>query len=160
MTLIDKFLRAFWMTRKSTRLTQTTLFFFVCVCVTNKMESLTVDLLFDGYVKLGQFNTIILDLIRRVCCFSLSFETRCRKGIFNEGACFWLRRARSRLFVILLLFIKHREGCRFIYIFNWRIEVLKWQVLNPLQLFISVFRCFSFIFYIRLFLNFKDKIEL
>ena len=38
-------------------------------------------------------------------------------------------------------------------------ETPKLIVLDPLQLFISVFRCFSFIF-ICLFLNFKDKIKL
>lgn len=44
-------------------------FFCVCVFVTYKLESFTVDLRFDRYVKLGDFNAIILDLIRRVCVF-------------------------------------------------------------------------------------------
>ena len=43
---------------------------FMCVCLNNKLESFTVDLRFDRYVKLGQFNAIILDLIRRVWAFS------------------------------------------------------------------------------------------
>lgn len=39
------------------------------VFVTIKLESFTVDLRFDRYVKLGDFNAIILDLIRGVCVF-------------------------------------------------------------------------------------------
>lgn len=57
--------------------------------VTYKLESFTVDLRFDRYVKLGDFNAIILDLIRRVCFFfSFSFAIRCRKDACNEELVF------------------------------------------------------------------------
>lgn len=59
------------------------------VFVTIKLESFTVDLRFDRYVKLGDFNAIILDLIRRVCVFySFTFAIRCRKDVCNEELVF------------------------------------------------------------------------
>lgn len=40
------------------------------------MESFTVDEVFDGHIKLRQFNAIILDLMQSVWLFSFSFEIR------------------------------------------------------------------------------------
>lgn len=134
---------ALWMTFKNHALDPGQWVFFVCVGFWLKN---TVDLRFDRYVKLGDFNAISLDfLIRRVCVFFVFIWDKVSKRCLWWRICFWLGRAQSCLSVILLLFIKH-QGCRFIYILNWRIKVLKWQPrrLKPIALFVSGFRCFSF----------------